>query len=306
MERQLPHNLDLAALHILHALLEEGGPTRAARRLGVSQPAVSRALARLRVAFNDPLLIRKLGGMVPTPRAQALKGPLSRWLADGEALLRKTVPPEQLNCTFVIASTDYGVMCVVAPFLKKLSRMAPDVKLRLVPLSEVSSRQLAEGEIDLMITGFDPDPSLVHSRHLFQEMHLALARAGHPIFDAPSITADAFLSWKHVAVSVLGQELGSMSGSGAGLTAHIAQISTTEFSLVPLLVQASDALAILPARAAKQFQCNYEIKLFSPPIQQDPFDYWLVWHERIQRDPAVMWLIDQLAAPFEAGDVSAG
>lgn len=291
-------SIDFHLLQILHVLLETRGPTAAARKLGVSQPSVSRALARLRVAFEDPLLVRRLGGMVLTPRAEALREPLARWLADGQALLRTDTSPAQLERTFHVASTDYGIISVIAPALAQLNADAPGVSLSVSPLTIDSTRQLNEGSLDLVVTGIDPDLSAFHARHLFRETHTCMARPGHPLNRNHPISLDDFLRWPHVVVTVLGQEADRLAITETCEFSRRIVLWTPGFAIAPLLVRGSDALVTLPTRAAQQLAPAHGLETFEPPVDLAPFDYWLVWHERSNRDPATLWLIDQLAAQF--------
>jgi len=293
-------DLDLSLLKLLHVLLEERGPTTAARRLGVSQPAVSRALAKLRIAFDDPLLVRKFGGMVLTPRAEALRAPLARWLADGQALFRQNIPPGELKRIFRIASTDFGIITVIGPALAKLAEAAPNVSLLVSPLTADSSRQLSDGELDLVITGFDPDLSAVHARYLFSETFMSMARPGHPLLEGDAISLDGFLDWPHIVVTVMGQEANYLETAEERAAERRIILWTPEFSIAAPLVLGSDALVTLPKRAASQFAPTYGLELFQPPLELKPFDYWLTWHERSHRDPSTSWLIEKLAEPFMA------
>lgn len=300
MASSIYKDLDFALLRVLYALLETGGPTAAAGRLGVSQPVVSRALARLRVLLDDPLLVRKLGGMVLTPRAEALREPLARWLADGQALMRPSqVRPATLRRTFRIASTDYGVISVIRPTLARIATLAPAVGLLVSPLSLDAQRELNEGQLDLIVTGFAPDLSAVHARRLFSESHLCLVRRGHPVLDRRPLSFEAFLEWPHIAVTVLGQEADGFDDRQREARRDKVILWTPDFSLSPILVRDTDAIVTLPSRAARQFAADHDLALFDPPGEKRPFDYWLVWHERSQRDPATQWLIDQLVAPFQ-------
>jgi DNA-binding transcriptional LysR family regulator len=260
---------------------------------------VSRALGRLRILLDDPLLVRKLGGMVLTPRAEALREPLARWLADGEALMRPSgIHPATLRRTFRIASTDFGVISVIEPTLTRIAETAPSVGLLISPLSLEAQRELNEGQLDLIVTGFAPDPSAVHARRLFSESYLCLVRREHPVLDHHPLSFDAFLEWPHIAVTVLGQEADGFDDRQREARREKIILWTPDFSLSPMLVRDTNAIVTLPARAARRFAADHDLAVFDPPGEMTPFDYWLVWHERSQRDPATQWLIDQLVAPF--------
>lgn len=291
-------DLDIGMLPVLHALLETRSVTRAAERLGISQPAASRCLARLRESLGDPLMIRSGGGMVLTPRAQAMIEPLGQWLAEGKTLIAApTFDPSTLTRVFRLASTDFGVLSVLTPVLGSITRAAPNIQLVVEPLVVESNRQLAAGHLDIVITGLDPDPSTAHLRFLFRERNACIARSGHPGLVNGTMSVEAFLEAPHVEVSVAGVKAAMFkAGQEAGERRTI--LRTDNFMLAPYMVAESDAIMTLPSRAARRFVRKHDLVLFDPPIAVPDFDYWLAWHERSRRDPATLWLIDQLAAPF--------
>lgn len=288
-------NIDFALLRVLLALLEERSVSVAAARLGISQPAASRALSKLRKHFDDQLLLRRAGGMVLTARAEQMIGPLRLWLADGAALFQPAMQqPETLNRTFRIASTDYGILSVVAPALAELSKRAPGINLDIKPLSPNATGQLRDGAIDLVITGFRPDPTQVHSRALFTEGFACLARENHPLLDGRAITNEAFHDWPQILFSVLDREaLPALIQPPEGKTRRIL-VWTQSASVMAALVADNDAIAVLPRRAAEWFGKAPGLVRFDPPVPLGEFGYWLVWHERNHRDPAITWLVDLL------------
>jgi DNA-binding transcriptional LysR family regulator len=294
-----PRHLDLRLLTSLEVLLEARNVSRAAERLAVSQPAMSRVLARLRDQFNDPLLVRGRGGMVLTPRGEALREPLRRWLSQGEAMLHPPAfEPGELSRTFRVASTDFGVISVITPAMSVISETSPGSSLAVEPLSQNSLRLLAEGRIDVVVTGFRPDGAGLHSRHLFSESHLGLARAGHPAA-LDNLDLERFLAWPHV-VAMVGEGFGD--GLGETMTRlkdRRVLASSASFSTIPYLVAASDALAILPSRAALSYAAVHGHQTFGLPVSPPPFDYFVVWHERSLEDAPTQWLLNLLSDRFE-------
>lgn len=287
---------DFSLFHDLQALLEQKSVSRAASQLGISQPAMSRILARLRDQFKDPLLVRGRNGMMLTPRAEALRGPLLQWLREGDRLLN---PPEfepmSARRTFRVASTDFGMLSVVEPAIARLNTEARNCSLAVEPLADDTLASLAQGDLDLVITGYRPSGAGLHSRMLFSDDYLGLSVKDHPIQAAAPTRAD-LLEWPHVVTNV-----------GKGLADWIAEalpelefergvIQSNSFSLTPYLVAASDNVAIVPARAARRFASIHGLKTFSLPIDMAPLDYFLVWHERSRTDPGTRWLIDLLSS----------
>lgn len=141
-------------------------------------------------------------GMTLTPRAAALSEPLRNWLRDGERLLREPeLNLQQVRRCFHLASTDYGALAVLAPTLAQIERETLGIGLTVEPLSDASVRLLEEGQLDLLLTGWNPKGAGLKSRWLFQEGYLGLARANLPVHDSRP-TTDDLLRWPHVATSI--------------------------------------------------------------------------------------------------------
>ena len=280
--------------------------TGTARRLGISQPAVSRSLAQLRDAFQDPLLIRTNKGMELTRRGEDLIPSVQNWLAHTNSLFAtQEFDPEHLTRRFRLASTDFGVTAVLAPALGAIHRMAPQAMLEIVPFSEAMHAKLASGEIDLIVTGLEPDLQATYGRILFRERFLCLMRKDHPAVkrDGQPLSVGQFLQWPHIAVLV-GENgfdrINSRLGDRAGERTIIAALPY--FQAAPSLLRDSDALVVLPERAARDMASAYDLGLAEPPGDLADFEYWVLWHERNRRDAATMWLVDQLAAHCRAPD----
>ncbi len=297
MVGRLPQHTDFTLLHHLLVLIEMRSVSRAAERLGIGQPAMSRVLARLRDQFSDALLVRGPRGMMLTPRAEALSGPLRNWLKDGEALLREPELDLRLaKRNFSMASTDYGVLTVLAPTLARIEREARGIGLSVEPLSDASTRGLEEGRLDLLLTGWAPQGNGLQSRLLFQEDHLGLARSDHPIHDSAP-TREELLRWPHVGTSI-GEGLGDWMNQRPDMSDRRVLFCSESFSLTPYLVGEGDAVAILPRRAARRFAKAHGLRTFPVSLGLQPFDYYLSWHERSQGDPATHWLVETLAGAF--------
>ena len=251
MSGRLPSRADFNQLQHLMVLLEQRSVSRAADRLGMGQPAMSRILARLRDQFDDPLLVRGARGMMLTPRAEALRGPLRSWLREGEALIRDHgVDPGSMRRTFRLASTDFGLLSVIAPTLALIEREAGGVELIVEPLSDASLRRLEDGRLDFVLTGWSPHGSSLHSRWLFQETHLGLARPDHPVHGSDG-TCEDLLKWPHVSVSV-GDGFGDWIAEDLPeLADRRILISAESFSLTPYLLAETEAVAILPRRGGR-------------------------------------------------------
>lgn len=292
-------NIDLNLLLMLALLLQTRSVSAAARRIGTSQPTASRALAQLRELFGDPLLIRTNAGMELTRRAEELIEPLQEWLAHTDSLfVAQTFDPATVERRFRIASTDFGVATVVSPALARLHGEAPRAVIDIVPFTDTMFNKLASGEVDLVISGLDPDNSVIYSQRLFTMTGACLMRAGHPLAleTNDQISLGQYLQWPHISVLV-GEDgfdrIGSLLGERAAERKIIA--TTPYFQAAHTMLGASDALITLPMPAAEQCLNDAGIAVRRAPDILPPLDYWVLWHERNRRDPATMWLVNMLA-----------
>lgn len=287
----------------LTILLQTQSVSRAARRLGLSQPTVSRALNQLREMLADPLLVRSGGKMTLTRRGVELAKPLEEWMAMTSTVLQPaSFVPSALNRRFVVAASDYGVLSVISPILAVINESAPGCRIEVTAYSDDMFKKLAAGEIDLIIHGFKPDMSITHARHLFTETQSLIVREGHPIASAiapdgaGSMSLDDYLAWPHVAISIGADAydhvrfcLGERNGE------RRVTVRLPYFYAAPDLIGASDAILTMPTRAATRFARLHGFTLLPAPVEIVNFDYWALLHERSVRDPATQWLIDMMA-----------
>ena len=204
-------NVDLNLLKALDALLDERSVTRAAERMSLTQPAVSGMLTRLRESFDDPLFTRAQRGIVPTLRALELAAPVKAILAEVDELLQ----PQQFNpltaeVTMHIAATDYALRAVIVPFMARLRREAPGIRIAVVPVNNATlQEQFERGEVDMALLTPDTTPHELHTRRLFDEEYVCLLREDHPLAADGALTLDTFCAHDHALVSYPG---GSFSG----------------------------------------------------------------------------------------------
>lgn len=283
----------------LSMLLQTRSVSRSAQRLGLSQPTVSRALGQLRQILADPLLVRSGGGMTLTRRGEELAQPLEDWLAVTAALLEPaTFDPATLDRCFRVAATDYGVLSVVSPALPAIGAAAPACRIDVTAFSEDMFRKLVSGELDVIIYGFEPDLSVTHARHLFHETQSLIVRPDHPLAlrgpDDP-VLLDDYLAWPHVAVTIGDPDVDHVQASlGDRADERRVMARLPYFYAAPDLIGATDAILTMPSRAARHFARSHGFACLPAPSQVKGFDYWVLWHERSARDPAILWLIDSL------------
>jgi len=287
--------IDLNLLTALEALLDERSVTRAAGRVGVSQPAMSHALGRLRALFDDRLLVRETGGTRLTPRAEALIEPLRRVTDGARALMRRpTFTPEGATNTFRVAISDQHAAFLLPPLVRRATREAPGVTFDIGPTGADTRERLADGRLDLAITvaTTGPDDDAFQQRILCRDRFVSVARHGHPELVEP-LTPERFAAIPHVLVSVTGRTEGVVDRELAklGLKRRVA-LRTRDFLSAAAVVVESDLIATLPAKFAFARFADGSARIVDPPISLPEFDVATLWHTRLRDDPAHIWLRD--------------
>ncbi len=285
-------NVDLNLLVALDALLAERSVSRAAVRLHLSQPATSALLARLRDLFGDPLLLRSARGMLPTPRALELLGPVKQVLDEIDAIIRPRIAfdPDSAEHTFTLSASDYVEYALLPALVDYLERKAPRVRLAVRPLElQTVAKQMEIGEVDLCITGLLNAPAGMHETTLYTERIVCVVRRNHPGV-GEKLTLDMFCSLEHIMVSVQGSGFSARTDealAALGRRRH-ARLAVPHFLLVPEIVARSDMISALPERLALGYA--NKLRILEPPIELAGFTVGQVWHERNQREPAQIWL----------------
>ncbi len=286
---------DLNLLVTLEVLLAEGNVTRAAKRLRLSPSAMSRALARLRETTGDPLLVRAGRGLVPTPRALELKDRVSHLVQDSKAVLR---PAEKLNLkqldrTFTLRTGEGFVENFGPDLIARVSAEAPGVRLFFVQKPNKDSAPLREGSVDLETGVVDQKtgPELrVHA--LFRDRYVGVMRLGHPL-SLRKITPARYAAGRHISVSRDGLERGPIDDAlqALGLEREIVTI-VAGFSTAVALAGATDLVATVPERHTGILRA--QMHSFPLPFPTPEFTVSLLWHPRMDADPAHRWLRDCL------------
>jgi DNA-binding transcriptional LysR family regulator len=293
------HNIkkiDLNLLVVLDALLDERNVTRAAVRLGYTQPTISGMLTRLRDLFGDPLFVRTQRGLLATPRAQALAAPLKQLLADSQRLVARDVfDPASAKATFSISSNDYMQQALLVPLIKVLRDEARHVRIAITPpIIEGLAEALARGQIDLAITIPEFAVSDLRSRLLYREHYVVAVRPQHPLARRAAMTVERFCNYDHVVVSPTG---GSFEGPTDQALARLqlrrkVRYSVPSFLLLPEMLQTDDLVALVPSRLLSEN--NKRLVVLNPPVDVPGFDVIAVWHPRVDKDIAHRWLRGRL------------
>jgi len=282
---------DLNLLVTLDVLLTEGSVAGAARRLKLSPSAMSRALARLRAATGDPLLVRAGRDLVLTPRALELREQAGRLVLDAGRMLRPAddVDPADIVRMFALRVTDGFVENYGPALLARLERDAPGVRLRFVQKVNKDSGPLREGLIDLEIgvIGEETGPE-IRTRALFRDRFVGAVRADHPLA-AGDVTPARFAACRHVSVSRRGRERGAIDAALAtlGLERPVA-VLVGSFATARALARASDLVASVPERHTARLRDG--MHTFELPVETPPLTVSMLWHPRMEADPAHRWL----------------
>ena len=281
---------DIGLLIALDAVLDTQSVTQAAQRLGISQPAMSAQLGRLRKLFNDPLLTPSGRKLIPTVRALEIKDPLRQLLADLDLLVRETAQfdPHQTDRTFRVIATDYSHAILSAPLMEVLAQEAPQARVALLAFDPASLwLRLERDEADLaMVTGMNVPEA--RQRSGLKESFQVIQRKNHPR-GQKAFTVTSFCAAEHVLVSPEG---GGFVGAADAILADLGQsrkiaCSVPSFLLAPKLVANSDLIALIPARLAAQHRDDLDV--YDTPFPSPSFTADLLWHPRRQKDPAHIW-----------------
>lgn len=281
---------DLNLLITLDVLLAEGSVAAAAKRLRLSPSAMSRALARLRETTGDPLLVRAGRGLVPTPRAVALREQVSRLVQDANAVLRpvQSLDMAQVARTFTLRTSEEFVENFGPALLARIAEEAPGVRLRFINKTDKDSTLLREGSVDLETGVVDPTASPeVLTQALFRDRLIGVVRSGHALSQG-DVSAARFAQGRHVYVSRRGQARGQIDDAleALGLARQITSI-VAGFSTAIALARSTDLIAAVPERYTAD---RRDLFCFPLPLALPTFTVAMLWHPRLDADLAHRWL----------------
>ncbi len=282
---------DLNLLFTLDVLLVEGSVARAARRLQLSPSAMSRALARLRKVTGDPLLVRAGRGLVPSPRALQLRERVSQIVHDAEAALRPTTMLDlgRLERTFTLRTSEGFVENFGARLLARVVAEAPGVRLHFMPKLDRDSASLRDGTVDLEtgVVGQSTGPE-VRAQALFRDRFVGVVRSKHPLAKG-NVTLARYVAARHIRVMGAGRGKGPIDDALApfGRERAIAAI-VGGYSAALALARASDLVASVPERHTGDLRAR--MQSFALPMPMAPITVSLLWHPRMDGDPAHRWL----------------
>jgi DNA-binding transcriptional LysR family regulator len=285
---------DLNLLLVFEAMFRHGSVTRAAAQIGLTQSAMSSALGRLRRQFGDPLFVNTRSGMLPTPRALELAPPLTEALAmvRGAMGSRESFDPRSSTRSLRVYMTDVGEMVLLPALMRHLHTHAPAMRLETAQLQagELAVR-LETGDIDLALGYLPQLADKIRRARLFEEHYVCMTRPDHPLGRSAPLTLKEFLSARHVLIASMGSGHQTLERTLAerGVQENVA-LRVPHFVVVPLIVAGTDLVVSLPSRVAGASARLVKVKVHPLPIPIPSFDVSLYWHERVENDPANLWL----------------
>jgi DNA-binding transcriptional LysR family regulator len=297
---------DLNLLVTLDALLQEGSVTRAARRVGLSTPAVSHALARIRERLGDPILVRSGRGMLLTPRAEALRARVHSVVAEARQALEPERPfvARELDRTFVVHATDYVLTVLGLAVDRILREEAPGTCLRFVPNTADDPSLLRDGSADLAVGIYGDLPQEMRSRTLLTDRFVCVVRQDHPVV-RKRLSLDEFVALSHIQVAPRGKPGGYLDDvlRQRGKKRVVAR-AVPYFVTALQLTAETDYVLTISARIAALLAPTFRLRVLEVPVELRPYALGLVWHPRFDGDAAHAFLRDVFtrAAREKAGD----
>ena len=292
-------NVDLNLLVILDALLRERNVSRAGDRIGLSQSAMSAALARLREVFHDPLLVRVGRDLALTRNAEDLIVPLKESLGKIEQILlrRPGFDPATDARTFAISASDYAGLVLLTPLVRMIANEAPNVTIHLLPRARDAARVLQTSQADIVIEPIELfGPNDYPTASLLSDRWLCAVDANHPDVKDDTLTEKQFLELPHLVYGIGDDRqlnLADQHLANAGVQRRI-EVTVESFLLNPFLIEGTRLVSLVLERAAKRLIGTVDIKLLESPISVPDIHEAMYWHPRHATDPGHKWLREKL------------
>lgn len=289
-------HFDLNLLIVFEAVMRERSVKKASEKLGLSQPAVSHALNRMRWSIKDQLFVRTPDGMSPTPRAEQLSQPIRDALAGLQAALEpETFVPSLTQRRFSIAVNNYAAVVLAGPIAAACAALAPGVELSLRPSGNLELTALLDrGELDLAISSLEIVGERFASALLVEDRYVAAMRRGHPAIGR-TLDIETLGALPHLGISSSGEDMRflDLALAEAGLTRHVT-LEVPYLAAGAVLIQ-SDSVAVLGRQLAYEFRRAYAIELADLPLQSPPLRSVMIWPRRLDSQPAHQWLRQTVA-----------
>jgi len=299
---------DLNLLPVFVTLMEERNVTRAAERLGITQPALSNALSRLRIMLKDPLFIRERYGIQPTQTALELAPAIAEALAklDDAVLGQQAFDPAQADRVMTIAPNSYVEFVLMPAIVARLGEIAPGIRLRFTPYgNDLVETGVMSGTTAMVLGRVTDPPDNLVVQHVMDEGLACVVRTDHPEI-GDSISREQFERMKHVNVLPPGRMRAGLFQAlqQRGLKREVA-VSVTHFLAVPEMIAVTDYCTTLPKLICRRLADDPRVKVLPPPVDLGTFPVEMAWHVRYRNDPAHRWLrslVADVAQEVLAGD----
>lgn len=297
---------DFGLLVALDALLQEGSVTAAARRVGLSTPAMSHALARIRERFGDPILVRSGRGMLLTPRAEALKPKVHAVVTQARATFEPERPfaPGELSRTFTVHASDYVLTILGLAVDRILREEAPGVSLRFVPNGPDDAEMLRDRGSDLAVGIYGDLPQEMRSRQLLTDRFVCVVRGAHPALGR-RLTLERYVGLPHIQVAPRGRPGGYIDDvlRARGLERSVAR-AVPYFVTALQLAAETDYVLTISERIARRYAEVLPIEVREVPLELRPYALSLLWHPRVDADEGHRFVRDVFvrAAQEAAGE----
>jgi DNA-binding transcriptional LysR family regulator len=285
--------LDLNLLLVFHEVFRERQISNAAKRLKLTQSAVSNALARLRRSTSDELFVRTAEGMQPTPYAQQLAEPVAAALARLEQALQPEQPfaPAHSRRRFTIAMTDVGELYFMPVLAAACARLAPGVDIASKRAGQLDLRaELEAGRVDLAIGAFEDAPAVLYQRRLFRQGHVCMFRRGHPLGEG-ELTLERLGQARHLLVTAMESPYDKVNAAleKAGI-APASATSVPHFAAVPYILSGTELVATVPQKLAERACAPFDLQYVASPLDLAPLQTNVFWHRRYNHDEGNRWL----------------
>ena len=298
------HELDLNLLLVFDRLAQEGRVSRVAESLGLSQPAVSNALRRLRDALGDELFVRTPAGMAPTPYAQQLAAPVAAALQglQGALHVQASFDPARSERCFNLAMTDVGEIYFLPVLMDALAREAPGITLRCLPVADTTLReQMAAGRVDLALGSLPQLQGGFFQQALFRQRYVALMRAGHPLAGSTALSATRYRQAAHVRVVSAGTAHGQVDDAlqRLGVVRRV-QLTVPHYVALGQVLASTGLVATVPERLAERLAGPHGLVSRPLGLKLPTSTIAQLWHAHLHRDPGHQWLRNLVAQRFGA------
>ncbi|RJG23440.1 LysR substrate-binding domain-containing protein [Massilia cavernae] len=296
-----PREMDLNLLVVFQEVFQQRQISSAARRLDLTQSAVSNALARLRRTFNDELFVRTASGMQPTPFAENIAEPIAAALASVTLALNRpeSFDPFASERQFTIAVTDVAEIYFLPPLIERCQVVAPRIRLATVRPGSVDLKaEMEAGRIDVAIGAFDKVSTALYQRRLFRQPYVTMFRAGHPLGEGvPALKV--FLAAQHILVASTESPYDRINQvlEKAGVREE-SRYRVPHFTAVPYIVSSTDLVVTVPQKLAERAAAPFNLAYIRPPLRLPLLQTNIFWHRRYNDDEGNQWLRGLVGAIF--------